>query len=1040
MKRGDTMKTSVFTPTSSKCDDRRFYAAGRGVIKRVISATAFCIAAGALISPPLAASETVSGNVEFASPAETLETAFEKLIASSKQQMMRDPAAALDYATSAQKLVENAMDYPDRRTALATAMWLRGEAFKRSGKPKDGASIIAEALSLLKEDERTSKLGGDLLLAQGRVASRLSDTNTAVQSFFGAHEIFVDLGETRSEAVALQAIGSIYRDAEAYDRAIDYYKRAAEVHPGDARLNLSSFNNQGNTLKELGRYDEARPLFKKALTIAEEMESPLLQARVITNMAETEVLAGNTEAAKLMAKKAHTLLANDTGTEWVRFVYGVEAQAALENGNIPSALDYIGKAFDGLDIETTSLSYEEMHEVAYQAYLLDGNYDQALSHHESFKRLSDDAKKAAASANLALLGAQFHAAEQSLNIERLKNEQMQKDLLLENTQRQLMIQIAVIAFGGIVLLFAFLSMIGLRKHRTRITKANEELNQSIDQLNDEINRRQIVERELIAAKDEAEKANRAKSTFLATMSHELRTPMNAVLGFSRILLGSDLNEEQRQQIGLIKQSGESLLEMINDILDLSQIEAGKLKLNIAPFNLRETVEGVANLLHAQAAEKELNLAVHIDPALPTLVKGDKDRVRQIILNLAGNAIKFTQTGSVAIVAVAGDDEDSVKISVVDTGIGVPEDKLGLLFDRFSQVDGEYNREHEGSGLGLAICKELIEAMDGEIGVESDFGVGSEFWITASLAAAADVPVIGGATRNTLSERKRVLVIDDNRVNRRVFNYMLPTMNTDYVEAESGEAGLKALLSMKQTGERVDAVIVSQHLAKMSATDLVERMRRNALCEDARLLLCGPEILSPEALLEGGFDAQIDQPVTADEVFANLRELLTAQQDNNSDDHQNDPKGGVVTFTPRICPGRVLVAEDCASNQQLIAAILKSSNIEFDLVRNGAEAVDAANQTAYDLILMDIHMPSVDGLEALRQIRRIDSESANTPVIALTALARPGDREEFLAAGMDDYIPKPIDHLELVSKVKAVLDNRRADRARQGRDTKQASSE
>ena len=1007
------------TETSKAAATKKANHAGNKV-KQLLSSAAILIAATAMgVSAPTPATAAE----QTASVEQAMDAAFESLIAESKANMMRDPAEAFKLASDAENMVLTSATYAGAEHALATAQWLKGEALVRSGKPEEGAEVIAEAILNLGEENLETKLGGDLLLAQGRVAGRLSDTNLAAASFFKAHDVFVTLDEPRSEAMSLMQIGSLYRDAQAYDKALTYYERAAEIYSDDASLDLSSANNQGNILKEMGRYAAARVFFSKALSIAEKMDSPVLQARILTNVAEMEGLAGDYSTSEAVAGQALGHLEGDAGTEWARFIFGVQAYAKLKTGDVASAVALVDEALENVDAETSSLNYRELHNVAYQTYVMNGDFGNALTHHEAFKRLNDEATKIAASANGALLGAQFNATEQKLNIERLKNDQMQKDILLESANRQLTAQLAVMAVGGLVILFFFLSLVGLRKHRKEITQSNKKLRSTVDLLNEEIGRREIVERDLVEAKEVAEQASRMKSTFLATMSHELRTPMNGILGFSKVLLGGDLTNEQREQIEIIKNSGQSLLALINDVLDISQIEAGKMKLNSAPFNLRETVEDSVALLKPKAQEKGLDLAVHVDPELATIVEGDSARIRQIIVNLVGNAIKFTEDGSVAAVVTAGEGENDVKVAVIDTGIGIAKDKQEILFDRFSQVDDSLARKHEGTGLGLAISKELVEAMGGAIGVASELGEGSEFWASIPLAAAEDMPVLRGDKKLRFEEQKRIVLVDDNQVNQRVFDVMMTAMNVETHICGNAEIAFQKLYDLHNSGAFVDAVIVAQTLPDVRAETLVKRVDRNGLCSHAKIFLSGPQAVDFDTLRMQGFDGQIDQPITSAALFSELRLLVENTQDETVEPQAPQQVADVVTLARPKCSGRVLVAEDNASNQQLITACLKAIDVEIDAVRNGVEAVEAAQDTAYDLILMDIHMPTLDGVEAMRRIRRLDGPNANTPIVALTAFALPGDREKFLEAGMDDYVAKPIDIDALHSKVRTLLERR-----------------
>ncbi len=954
----------------------------------------------------------------------TLHGAFDKLIADSKSQMMRDPNEAMRHAESAENLVRGAARFSNRDEAIATAMWLRGESLVRSGRPEDGSAVIADALTLLGEEGLNTKLGGDLLLAQGRVAGRLSDTKTAAASFFNAHDVFVALNESRSEAMSLQAIGSIYRDAESYDQALEYYERAAEVYSDDRSLDLSSFNNQANILKELGRFQKSRGLYSEALKIAVAIDSNVLRARILTNVADMEVLAGNYQYAEDTAAKALALLEGEDGTEWGRFVFGVQAHAKLKQNDFEAAEMLIRNAFEGVEVAHTSLSYEEMHDVAYQVYLERGNYEEAVEHHQSFKRLSDDAKKVSSSANLALLGARFQTAEHRLNIERLENDKLHQDMLLEEAYRQHAIQIAVIAFGGVIVLFFFIAAVSTRRNRNHITGINDQLSETVERLNDEIKQREIFQRDLVVAKDEAEQASRMKSTFLATMSHELRTPMNGILGFSKLLQTSNLTGEQREQLQVIEQSGESLLVLINDILDLSQLESGKLRLTKSPFDLRNTIEGAAKLLQAKAQEKDLTLAVYVDPGLPTIVNGDSGRVRQIAVNLLGNAVKFTEKGSIAAFVSAGECEDEIRISVTDSGIGIPDDKVDGLFERFFQVDGSSCRKFDGSGLGLAICKELADEMNGEIGVNTVPGEGSEFWITVPLPEVHDVAALRHSGTERFGEAKPVVVVSDERIQQKIFAALLPTMNLEPIIVDDGKSAIEALGMMKKNGTLAEAVIVSDKLRDMCAEDLSKHIRRNALCDDAKLVLNTARPVFPDVLASMGFDQHIDQPITADTIFANLRPATEQASVSKEITRSSEPVCEVVSLARRSSVATVLVVDDNSTNRLLMSKVLASVNVNVEIATNGAEAVKAVRDNQFDMIFMDVHMPVMDGIEATKRIRRIAGPCASTPIIALTALAMPGDQAKFLEAGMDDYMAKPIDIAALRSKVQAIMNQRR----------------
>ncbi|MEL7202353.1 MAG: ATP-binding protein, partial [Pseudomonadota bacterium] len=495
-----------------------------------------------------------------------------------------------------------------------------------------------------------------------------------------------------------------------------------------------------------------------------------------------------------------------------------------------------------------------------------------------------------------------------------------------------------------------------------------------------------------------------------------------VLGFSKILLSGDLTTEQREQVSIIQSSGESLLCLINDILDISQIEAGKMNLSNAAFNLRNSVEAATKLLQPKAQEKGLNLAVHIDPDLPTLVMGDSDRIRQIVVNLLGNAIKFTENGSVAVFVGRDEDGENIKVSVVDTGVGIPSDKVEILFDRFSQVDGSSTRKHDGSGLGLAICKELTDAMGGAIGVKTELGEGSEFFISVPLANAEEMDVLPREARS-LPNNKRVVVVDDLAINQRVFGLILNGMNAEHVDVGCAEDTIHLLMNARKAGEPVDAIIISDTLTTIRSFELLEKLQRNNLCGDARMILSAPGRVEEAAMKAMGFDAQIEQPITDDTVFSELRALILNETAVAQGDQAASEVISLAQEVAKTKPStrRVLVAEDNLANKRFVSAVLSSFDVETDIVMNGADAVEAAKKTAYDLILMDVHMPIMNGVEATKRIRAAGQLNAETTIVALTAVTMPGDHQQFLRAGMDDVLPKPLELASLRSKIAASLD-------------------
>ena len=566
------------------------------------------------------------------------------------------------------------------------------------------------------------------------------------------------------------------------------------------------------------------------------------------------------------------------------------------------------------------------------------------------------------------------------------------------------------------------------KHQRLIDQLNvavEKTETTNLELINEINEKKQTETELIKARDDAEAAVKAKSEFLATMSHEIRTPMNGVLGMAELLIGTELTSKQNRFAETIHKSGSALLTIINDILDFSKIEAGKLELNKTVFDLRLLIEELGVMFASQAHQKGLELTCNFPADGHSMFRGDAERIRQILVNLMGNALKFTEKGEILLKVELFTKEDDmflIRFRVRDTGIGISDAAQEKIFDSFSQADGSTTRKFGGTGLGLTICKMLTELMGGTIGIKSKPDVGSTFWFSIPLKKEAAITQSVSRPSSHIFKGMRALIADNNKTNRELLEQQFTNWGMDYYSVDNGKNALRALQEAAQQGNSFSLAVLDNQLSGIDGITLARKINKDSKLSDTKIIMLSSVGNMEETgqWLMAGVESYLSKPIRQNELYESVYKAIGTGHDNSVEFEKANvvPKQSKVTDLK----GHILVAEDNMVNQELAREMITNLGCTVEIVDNGLQAFEAISeslldniQKPYDLILMDCQMPEMDGFEATKNLRQWEGQQKvlqRIPIIALTANAMEGDRDKCIAAGMDDYMTKPFTLVQL----------------------------
>ncbi|MDB5704132.1 MAG: histidine kinase [Sphingomonas bacterium] len=786
-------------------------------------------------------------------------TRFDLMVADAKATMLIDPAKTISKAKAAEAAAQG-LEGRQRTIGVATAKWLQGEAYLRLNNVNDARLPIDQALqAVVSTGGPPTKLKGDILVSRGGLHTMTADVAAALSDYQQAHNIFRDIGATRSRAVALQSIALLYQEANLYENALAYFKQAGEVYQGDPSLAFSNAANRGVCLKELGRYAEAEKEFREALGLARSMHSQGMEVLVLRNIARTDLAMGKLDAADREIAEGSRISALAGPSAVAEQDWSVAAQAALQHGQYVRAEALIDRSFRGVDLTQTTLSFREAHRTAYDLFKKIGDEKQALQHFEALKRLDDKTSKLAASINTATAAARFDSVNQKAQIEKLRADELQRNIDFQKararTQQLIFLGLGV-ASAIIVSMLAF-GLVTIRRSRNEVRAAN------ID---------------LAATNSALGKALAAKTEFLATTSHEIRTPLNGILGMTQVMLADrKMDAATRDRIEVVHGAGVSMRALVDDILDVAKMETGNMTIEHVPFDVKATLHEVSRMWEEQARARGIGFTLDLADC-PDRIEGDAARLRQVTFNLLSNALKFTENGSISIRAAAVEDASSprLKIEVADTGIGIPADKHEIIFESFRQVDAGTTRKFGGTGLGLAICRNLARAMDGDVTVRSGAGQGSVFTLDLPLVRAAEMETTGVEE----SMPSALLILDRNPITRSMLRAVLETRAGTVVFGGSVEEAVGLLGAGGVSKILIDDATVKASEDVSGALAALATAAREA--ESASILLWpSPSDEDRARFLAAGIDKVIAKPIAGAALVEALYPLDKNDMDNAS---------------------------------------------------------------------------------------------------------------------------------------------------------------